>query len=206
MSSYESIVEGMRQYAAKLGGKGDLMRFLGASRATFYRAFDENDPHMPKAEILCEWLDKMHVQVVFPGEELDGFVLVPRVKATAGAGESWEVESDIAGMYAFRESFMQSIGVKPKNAIMMYVRGDSMQPLICDHDTILIDTSDKKPVEGFLYVVAFGEMLMVKRLQRIPNGWSIVSENKNYQPIPIEGQEQESLNIVGRVRWFGRTI
>lgn len=206
MTTYENIVEGLRQYADRLGGKGDMMRFLEAPRATLYRALDDENPHLPNSEILCQWLDKMHVQIAFPGEEMDGFVLVPRVKATAGAGESWELDSDIAGMYAFRESFMRAIGIKPKNAIMMYVRGDSMEPLICDHDTILIDTSDKKPIEGFLYVLALGERLMVKRLQQIPNGWNIVSENRNYPPVPIEGQEQDSLNIIGRVRWFGRTM
>lgn len=206
MTTYENIVEGLRQYADRLGGKGDMMRFLEAPRATLYRALDDENPHLPNSEILCQWLDKMHVQIAFPGEEMDGFVLVPRVKATAGAGESWELDSDIAGMYAFRESFMRAMGIKPKNAIMMYVRGDSMEPLICDHDTILIDTSDKKPIEGFLYVLALGERLMVKRLQQIPNGWNIVSENRNYPPVPIEGQEQDSLNIIGRVRWFGRTM
>ena len=87
---------------------------------------------------------------------------------------------------------------------MMYVRGDSMEPLINDHDTILVDTRDNEPRDGFIYLIGFGETAMVKRLQRTPRGWNLCSENKNYPPIPVEGQEV--MQVHGRVRWFGRVV
>lgn len=206
MKTYQTIIDGLRDYAARIGGKANLMRFLDAKRATLYRAVDDETPALPNPEVLCEWLDKMKAQVVFPGDEMDGFTLIPRVKATAGAGESFEVDSDVEKMYAFRESFMRYLGVNPKHAVMMFVRGDSMEPLIFDRDTILIDTDDKTPREGYIYVVALGDALMVKRLQKTFNGWNICSENKNYSPIPVEGQELDKLEIIGRVRWFGRVV
>lgn len=206
MGTYDAITEGLKDYANRLGGKADLMRHLDAKKATLYRAMDDENPALPNPEVLCQWLDKLHAQVVFPGEEMDGFVLIPRVKATAGAGESWETESDVAGMYAFRESFMRNLGVNPKKAVTMFVRGDSMEPLIYDNDTILIDTNDKEAREGYIYVIGLGEALMVKRLQRTVYGWNICSENKKYPPITIEGQELDKLEIVGRVRWFGRMV
>ena len=206
MGTYQSIVNGLRNYADRLGGKGDLMRFLGAKRPTLYRAVNDDKPSLPNPDVLCEWLDKMRVQIVFPGEELEGFVLIPRVEATAGAGESWETSEIVAGTYAFRESFMRHLGVSPKNAVMMYVRGDSMEPLIYDRDTLLIDTNDCNPREGYIYVLALGDAVMVKRLQKTPRGWNICSENKNYRPITIEGQELETMEIKGRVRWFGRVV
>ena len=157
-------------------------------------------------EKICSFLDKLGAQIVFPGEELDGFVLIPRVKAVAGAGESWEVDDEIAGKYAFRNSFMKYLGINPKHAVMMFVRGDSMEPLIYDHDTVLIDTDDHTAREGYIYVLGLGDTLMVKRLQRTMNGWNICSENKNYPPIPVQGQEVQQMHIVGRVRWFGRVV
>ena len=206
MSIYKEILEKLAQEAERMGGnQADLMRRLGASRSTFYRALGE-EKRLPKSDELCDWLDKMHAQVVFPGEEMDGFVLIPRVKATAGAGESFEIDPDVEKMYAFRHSFMRYLGVNPKHAVMMFVRGDSMEPLIYDRDTILIDTDDKSAREGYIYVVALGDTLMVKRLQKTLTGWNICSENKNYQPIPVEGQELEKMEIIGRVRWFGRVV
>lgn len=205
MGTYDTIAKGLQNYAERFGGKANLMRHLDASKATFYRAVEEN-PTLPKTDVVCDWLDKLHAQIVFPGEELDGFALIPRVKAVSGAGESWEISDEVAGMYAFRESFMRYLGVNAKNAIMMYVEGDSMEPLICNHDTILINTAEHELREGYLYTIAIGETLMVKRLQRIPSGWNICSENPKYPPISIEGQELEKLRVIGRVRWFGRVV
>ena len=206
MSSYNHILERLSQEAERMGGnQANLMRKLGATRSTFYRALGE-EKKLPKSDELCEWLDKLGAQVVFPEEEMNGFVLIPRVKAVAGAGSSFIVDSDVEKMYAFRESFMHYLGVKPKNAVMMFVQGDSMEPLINNRDTILIDINDRELKEGYIFVIALGQELMVKRPQRILDGWNICSENKNYSPIPVRGQELESLEVIGRVRWFGRVL
>lgn len=206
MSIYNEIIEKLGREVDRMGGKqADLMRKLGASRSTFYRAVGE-EKRLPKSDELCDWLDKLNAQVVFPGENIEGFCLIPRVKAVAGAGSSFEVDDSIEKMYAFRESFMHYLGVKPAHAVMMFVRGDSMQPLINDRDTILIDTNDKTLREGYIYVLAIGDELMVKRPQKTLNGWNICSENERYSPIPVEGQMLESLEVIGRVRWFGRVL
>lgn len=206
MGLYDQITEGLKGAANRLGGKADLMRHLDAKKATLYRAMDDEKPCLPNPDVLCQWLDKLHARVIFPDEEMDGFVLIPRVRATAGAGESWETEDDVAGMYAFRQNFMEYLHVKPQHAVMMFVRGDSMEPLINDRDMILIDTNDTEPREGYPYVLQYGGTLMVKRLQRTLHGWNICSENRNYPPIPVEGQEMEALKVIGRVRWFGRVV
>ena len=141
-----------------------------------------------------------------PDERLSGFELVPRVKAVAGAGESLVTEDGIAGMYAFRREFLEKIHVSAKDAVMMYVSGDSMTPLICDGDTLLFDSRDTEPREGYIYVCSFGESLMVKRLQQIPGGWQLCSENARYSAIPIQGDDLDQFRVYGRVRWFGRII
>lgn len=207
MNSYDKILKGLRDSAANMGGNGNLLRHLEADRATFYRAISENAGKLPKAEMLCEWLDKLKAQVAFPGEELKDFALVPRVNATAGAGESFETDSEIAGLYAFRNDFMRSIGVKPEHAEMMYVIGDSMQPLINNGDTVLIDKQDNTPTDGRIYVVSYGDALMVKRLQQTPRGWLICSENSSiYPPVEVQDQELDKLRVYGRVRWIGRVM
>ena len=153
-----------------------------------------------------DWLTKLGAQVVFPDEKLSGFELVPRVKAIVGAGESFVTEDGVAGMYAFRREFLDKINVSAKNAVMMYVSGDSMMPMICDGDTVLFNSADTEPREGYIYVCSFGDALMVKRLQMIPGGWQLCSENSRYSPIPIVGDELDQFRVHGRVRWFGRIV
>ena len=89
---------------------------------------------------------------------------------------------------------------------MMDVIGDSMEPLIQDGDTILIDQHDKDVIEGKIYVVTLGEELRVKRIYKGINGLILRSENTRYPDISVTTAEMESLVIHGRVRWFGRVI
>ncbi|MBQ9405703.1 MAG: peptidase, S24 family protein [Desulfovibrio sp.] len=201
----------MREFFLAQIGKGrrfptqvEMARFLGLKATTATTLYGFLKGARTQYAYVLEWFEKLGGQISLPGEELNGFVFVPRVEAVAGAGESWETSAEPAGMYAFRESFMRIIGINPRHAIMMYVRGDSMEPLINDHDTILVDTRDNEPRDGFIYLIGFGETAMVKRLQRTPRGWNLCSENKNYPPIPVEGQEV--MQVHGRVRWFGRVV
>ena len=165
-----------------------------------------NEKKFPGGQELCSWLDKMGAEIAFPDEQMNGFVLIPRVKAVAGAGESFEIDNEIAGTYAFRESFFKEIGVKPKNSVLMFVRGDSMEPLIKDRDMVLIDKDDTTIREGYVYVIGYEGSIMVKRLQRITGGWNICSENPSYTPLAICGDELNKFRVMGRVRWFGRVV
>ncbi|WP_308586658.1 S24 family peptidase [uncultured Desulfovibrio sp.] len=206
MSTYDEIASGLRKYAERIGGKANLMRFLDAKKATIYRALDDEDPALPAPDVLCEWLDKINAQVSFPGEELDDYVMIPKVKAVAGAGASLETNGDVAGFYAFRNEFLKREHINGKNSVMMVVRGDSMEPLIKEGDTILIDQNDKTPQDGRIFLVGLGEELMVKVLQKIPNGWNICSINERYAPLSVQGDEMETFRVYGRVRWFGRVL
>lgn len=206
MKTYDQIVACLRRAADTAGGKSELLRFLGAKKATFYRAMDDDNPSLPSPEVLCEWLDKLHISFVPPGEEMKQFELVPRVRAVAGAGESLETDDHIDGYYAFRDDFFRKNGIHPKKCAMLLVRGDSMEPLIRDGDFILVDQGDNDPQDGLIYLLGVAGALMVKRLFRLPTGWRLYSENRSYSPIDLQGDELDSFRVFGRVRWFGRVL
>ena len=128
------------------------------------------------------------------------------MRQKAGAGASLETSGETSGLYAFRNDFISRIGINAHNAVMMDVIGDSMEPLIQDGDTILIDQHDKDVIEGKIYVVTLGEELRVKRIYKGINGLILRSENTRYPDISVTTAEMESLVIHGRVRWFGRVI
>jgi len=191
---------------AKFATAAEMARYLGLKQTTATTLFSFLKGAKTQYAYVMEWLEKLGGNVILPEQAMDGFCLIPRVKAVAGAGSSFIVDDSIEKRYAFRESFFHYLGVKPAHAVMMFVQGDSMEPLINDRDTILIDTDDKTLREGYIFVIALGQELMVKRPQRILDGWNICSENKNYSPIPVRGQELDSLEVIGRVRWFGRVL
>lgn len=184
----------------------EMARFLGLSPTTATKLYKFLEGARTGYAVVIDWLEKLGGQVAMPDDEIDGFVFVHRVAAVAGAGESWEIDDSPEALYAFRESFMRYLRVNPKKAVTMFVRGDSMEPLILDRDMILIDTADTLPQDGLIYVLSFGGALMVKKMQRTLNGWNICSENTKYPPVPVEGQEADALRIFGRVRWFGRVL
>ena len=205
--------EDLRAYFNSLIGKGKrfetnvaMADFLGLGKNTCTTLYNFLKGANSGFTSVLEWFSKLGGKIALPDERLVDFELVPRARSVAGAGESFDVEDGIGGMYAFRREFLERIHVSPKNAVMMYVSGDSMTPLICDGDTLLFDTKDVEPREGFIYVCSFGDALMVKRLQMIPGGWQLCSENRSYSPTPIQGDDLSQFRVYGRVRWFGRII
>ena len=76
---------------------------------------------------------------------------------------------------------------------MLDVIGHSMEPMIRHKDTILVDQSVKELRDGDIFLVGFGEELLVKRVQRTPRGWLLKSENRDFSDIVVEGPDLRNL-------------
>ena len=191
---------------AKIGNRerAAVAEKLGAPTSTFNRVLSGGSA--PSADKMLNWLKAFGAQLTYPDERLASYSLIPKVAAVAGAGASLETSDEVQGMYAFRTDFLTREQVNPHKSVMLLVRGDSMEPLIRDGDTILIDRSDNEPRDGFIYLITLGEELMVKRLQRLPNGWRLRSENPDKGYIDVEGDELDMFRVHGAVRWFGRVL
>lgn len=188
----------------------ELQRFLGIA---------ENNPAVISRFIsgesnvgyqrVCEWLEKMGCSIVFPHEnlrDLASYRFVPKVAAVAGAGATLETSDEVLGYYAFRADWMGAEHVSERQSVLMDVRGDSMEPLLKDGDTVLVDQSDTAVMDGRIYVVTLGDELRVKRLQKTLRGYVLRSENSRYADIIIEGNDLDALKIHGRVRWVGKML
>lgn len=160
----------------------------------------------PTLTELGKALDLMGIGVSEYEEGLGGYEMVPKVTARAGAGSSLITSDEVLGYYAFRRDFLNREGIHPKSSVMLDVMGNSMESLIRHKDTILVDQSIKEPSDGKIFLVGFGDELLVKRLQRTPRGWLLRSENRDFADITVEGPDLETFQIYGRVRWFGRVL
>lgn len=137
------------------------------------------------------------------------FRLIPRldVQAAAGAGALIEHENH-QEMVAFRADWLRRRGINPLFANVLTARGDSMEPTIRDGDILLVDTSIDRVVDNAIYVVVFDGRTLVKRVQLRRDG-SVVLKSDNsaiFDEEAVPAAEVPSLNIAGRVKWYGRSI
>ncbi len=146
-----------------------------------------------------------HAQTLSTGTEHSFlFRQVPKVAARLSAGGgSFEAESQVLGTRAFDLSWLRRMG-NPAEMVLMDVVGDSMAPGICDGDTVLVDRSQADLVFGSVYAVGHGDTVLVKRIRRAQNGLALISDNPEYSPVLLRGDDMESFRIIGRVVWLCR--
>jgi phage repressor protein C with HTH and peptisase S24 domain len=134
------------------------------------------------------------------------FKNIPKVRARLSAGGgSFEVGSEIEGYYAFRRDWLTTKGNRNK-MVLMDIFGNSMEPEMKDGDTILIDESQKDILAGAIYAVGIDDTIMVKRVEKHPNKLVLLSDNKDYSPIYLQGNELNSVRIIGKVIWISREL
>lgn len=141
--------------------------------------------------------------------DIDEFVFVPRydIQAAAGHGQLIGDEQPMFAM-AFRRYWIENYVTRDiKNLSVISVKGDSMEGVLNDGDTILINHGQTTPRDG-LYVLRLNENLLVKRLQLIPGGIvNVISANEAYPTFEIDLKNPtDDVAIIGRVEWFGRSI
>lgn len=134
----------------------------------------------------------------------DNYVWIDRYDLNLSAGNGdlqWVVhEKD---PIAFRARYFKAKKLDPKNCRALYVRGRSMEPHLEDGDTVLIDTSKTKPIDGEVFAVFYNDEYWIKRLSIVPGGLRLLSDNPNFQPIEIAGEKLGLVKIIGMKVWRG---
>ncbi|WP_170941723.1 LexA family transcriptional regulator [Cellvibrio mixtus] len=138
----------------------------------------------------------------------EGFVMVPRYDVCASAGNGAAIHSEsIVDHLAFKQDWINQMGLSKKDLALIEVQGDSMEPAIMHNDLILIDLRESKLSANGVYAIQHMGNLFVKRIQiRMDGSVVIKSDNPNYEPEILQPAEAENLTVVGRVAWFGRQL
>lgn len=147
-----------------------------------------------------------HLQVA--DHDIPGFTLVPRldIQASAGAG-AFGHDEQVVDYLAFQESWLRARKINPSGARVLTAKGDSMEPTIRNGDVLLVDTSINYIQDNTIYVIVYGDILLVKRVHSRFNGTlQLISDNPLYPPEEVTAGEIEQLHVAGRVMWFGRSI
>lgn len=135
-----------------------------------------------------------------------GYSLIPKVQARLAAGTgSLETGGEVIGYYAFKLDFLHRKG-NPNHMVLMDVAGDSMEPVLMDADSVLIDESQRQIISGALFAVGVDHEVFVKYLIRVPGKLVLKSKNPEYDPIEVDmnGDLADTVRIIGRVVWSCR--
>jgi transcriptional regulator with XRE-family HTH domain len=95
---------------------------------------------------------------------------------------------------------------KPKDFLLIEVRGDSMIPEFLHGDQILIDRRDVNPRQPGPFALFDGDGIVIKLVERIPgrrDHYRIFSANARYSEYEVQ---EESVRILGRPVWFARRL
>ncbi|MDO4878836.1 MAG: helix-turn-helix transcriptional regulator [Neisseria sp.] len=195
---------------------------IGMTAAGFGRIWNGNG--LPKAEVLkkIKELKSCSIDWLLTGQgepfpdaahdcghpEEGEFVYVPRYDVQASAGHGRFVENDApVSTVPFRRDWLEAnIGDIDKLSVIS-VKGDSMEGVLNDGDTILVNHARNTPRDG-LYVLRINDNLLVKRLQIMPgNIINVISANEAYPAFEIDlNRLTDDVAVIGRVEWFGRRL
>ena len=216
--------ERLRARIRQLGmSVADVARAAGVNRSFVYDILRGRSqvPNLEKltgiaqvVKVDLEWLlsGKGRVEGDDPITEdyKNDFVAIQYASArpSMGGGAIVEDEHGVGRDFHFRRSWIRDrLKAAPSMMRVMGVEGDSMSPTLQGGDVVLVDMNQRRPVPPGIFVLHDGMGLVAKRLEYIPMSdpprLRIISDNQQYSPYECTAEE---VNIIGRVRWYGREM
>ena len=129
-------------------------------------------------------------------------VFITALNSKVGAGESIDINGTQVCDTETKMPFSLTLFKTPprvKNLRCMQVSGYSMIPTLYPDSWVIFELGCEFLGDG-LYVINFGDSLMVKLVQRSPNGaLDIISTNKEYKSYRIDAGDETSIKIIGKV-------
>ncbi|MCP4023134.1 MAG: helix-turn-helix transcriptional regulator [Desulfobacteraceae bacterium] len=199
--------------ATGISSQAELAKELGINRSGITHARNNN-------RIPDKWIVKLYRKFGFHPQWIESgtgrvylniesgqditFKQVPKVQArlSAGAG-SFDTQSRVSEYLSFQAKWLSMKG-SANNMVAMEVFGHSMEPVIKEGDTVLIDQSQKDILAGAIYAVGVEDTILVKRLEKHPDKLVLVSDNRDFSPIYLERDETDKVRILGKVIWSCR--
>lgn len=130
-----------------------------------------------------------------------------KVRFSGGNGNtviSYDLE-DGSEPATYQLSWLQKQRLSAKHLKRFKVRGESMEPLLYDEDSILVNLAEnslEQLMDGKVYALRYGNELRVKRLyRRLDGGLTLRSYNPEYKDEDLTPQQvAQHITLIGRVR------
>lgn len=220
--SFDAFYQRVRE-STDISTQMELARALGVNRSAVTQA--KNRDAVPMKWILTlsrqygvspDWLEfgtgtpkksleKSALVSAFPLPTVEHeTIMVPKVRATLCAGGgSFELEAVPVAEHPLPRTWLSRMG-SPDAMVFMDVIGNSMEPVIRDGDMVLVDQSATDPAAKAILAVGYEDAIYIKRLEKQANGIVLLSDNLDYAPMRVAGDELQSFRIIGKVVWLCR--
>ena len=142
----------------------------------------------------------------------DKFEKIPELAdVRLAAGEPIENHAEEqTGMIQFRKSFLKTVGADNGKALVVYAKGDSMEPVIRDGAALLVVPNESLTLRdlaaGGVYAINYDGKMIVKTVtkERLSGRWVARSFNPTYADIPLENGHP--VRVLGQVVWAGARL
>lgn len=137
--------------------------------------------------------------------EQEGLIGIPeyRINFACGSdpGEPTFEEITESEKAWYRPEWFQKRQINPDNCKRFKVRGTSMEPMIWDRDTILVDCTPQEIIDGKIYAFCVNGKMKVKFLfTKVDGSILIKSFNTNVEDEKIYPGGRDHFTLIGRVR------
>lgn len=147
---------------------------------------------------------------------------IPEIDARAGAGggglatagvkpdgNGGTVASDeVKANWGLPEAYVRGeLHVRPADAYIIEVRGDSMSPTLLPGDRIMVDSADRTPSPPGVFAIWDGFGVVAKRVEVVPNSDPVLLRIKSDNPNHDDYERTiDEVSVIGRIIWVGRRI
>ncbi len=201
--------------AMKINTPRELANIIGISTSSIYSAKRRNSVP-PRWVLKLAQKNNFDVNWLMTGKgepHIDNEIAyrsVPMVEARLSAGGgSLDVGTEAIDHIPFSLDWLHRKGV-PDKMVMFRTTGDSMEPIISDGDTVLVDMSRKDITNGRIYAVSIDDAIVLKRVEKIEgqsnqiNQIKLISENCLYPPEIHSEERAQGIRIIGKMIWSSR--
>lgn len=101
-------------------------------------------------------------------------------------------------IYLGRE-WLQSGGYDDQMLIAFPMAGESMEPGLYAGDILVVNLADRQPSDGKVFVLAYEETVLTRRLIRDEGSWWLFSDSAEQRRFPRKQYSTDQCSIIGRV-------
>jgi phage repressor protein C with HTH and peptisase S24 domain len=101
-------------------------------------------------------------------------------------------------IYLGRE-WLQSGGYDDQMLIALLMAGESMEPGLYAGDILVVNLADRQPSDGEVFVLAYEDTVLTRRLIRDAGGWWLCSDSSEQRRFPRKQYSADQCSVIGRV-------
>lgn len=207
------------------GNQSEMARFIGVSPQAVQKwVAGDSEPRGKNLDLAAEFLGvtpahlKFGIEMSRPsdvdtvppgmmrvrevGEDDPGITRIMKVtiKVQAGiTGFRVEPEHHDGKMLGVPTEWVRSERYIASDLLAIVVRGESMEPSLYDGDVIVVNSGDKRLVDGSVYAVNYEGEVVVKRMVRDAGMWWLSSDNADQRKFHRKLCKGAECIVIGKV-------